>query len=129
MSAPNFECHVTVLLNDPNVPIGTVRSLGAKVAKELHWSTSEIERDPVLGKDSYFYLTSHDVDLVRMMERMQKARDMARMCGLTIVREKIEVVIHDIRYDKPSVAKHESEAARTSHNGVQSQECGALQEG
>ncbi len=85
-----FECHITINLKDAEI--------GERVAKELHWKTSEIARDPVLGKDSYFYLTTHDNDLSRMISRMKQAREKLNSGFVFVVREKIEVIIHDVRY-------------------------------
>ena len=84
-----FECHVTIALEHGD--------LGQQVASALHWSTSEIERDPLLGKASYFYLTTHDTDLVRMTTRMRECVDALQAIGVPVVREKIEVIIHDTK--------------------------------
>lgn len=88
-----FECHITCNLADAVA--------AAAVAEELHWSTSEIERDPVLGKASYFYLTSHDTDLTRMQTRMAAARVNLIAAGVPVVREKIEVIIYDTKRKLP----------------------------
>lgn len=82
-----FECHITCNLADAE---------GAQiVAEELNWSTSQIERDPVLGKGSYFYLTSHEKDFLRLFGRMQSATNVLRLRGIAVVRQKIEAILYD----------------------------------
>ena len=84
-----FECHITCYTSQADK--------ASAVAKTLHWKTSEIARDPVLGNDTYFYLTSHSNDLTHMMDRMKTATKTLQDFGVQIVREKIEVIIHDTK--------------------------------
>jgi len=84
-----FECHITIGLADAE--------LGEEIAQQLHWSTSQIERDPVLGKASYFYLTTHENNLVRIKLRMEYASKMLRECGVLVIREKIEHIVYDTK--------------------------------
>jgi hypothetical protein len=86
----NFECHITIALEDAEI--------GAQIAGVLHWKTSEIARDPVLGKDSYFYLTTHSQTIQVMLTRMNAATGALRQAGVHVIREKIELIIHDIRF-------------------------------
>jgi hypothetical protein len=86
----NYECHITLALKDAES--------SAKVAEALHWKTSEIARDPVLGKDSYFYLTTHSQTIQVMLGRMNAATLALRRAGVHVIREKIELIIHDIRF-------------------------------
>lgn len=85
-----YEIHITCLTSESQP--------ATYVAKELHWKTSEIARDPVLGKDTYFYLTkyakSHDLALAEIAVAM----DMLRSQNVKVLREKIEHIVHDIRY-------------------------------
>jgi hypothetical protein len=85
-----YECHITVHSKDGPA--------AEQVAKALHWNTSEIARDPVLGEDTYFYLTTHDDFLRRMHERMAQAAQALRQVGIFVVREKIEEIVHDVRH-------------------------------
>lgn len=96
-----YECHITVSSRDGPV--------AEQVAKALHWKTSEIARDPVLGNDTYFYLTSHGDKLRRMYERMAEAVQALRAIGVFVVREKIEDIIWDVRHSAPAaeVEPHE----------------------
>ena len=84
-----YECHITIALADAEA--------GERVAKELHWSTSQIERDPVLGKDSYFYLTTHDSQLARIKSRMHHASFELKEAGVNVIREKIEHIVYDTK--------------------------------
>lgn len=85
-----FECHITLNLSD--------KEIGEEVAKELHWKTSEIERDPVLGKDSYFYLTTHENDYVRIYDKMKyTVSELDEHFGVRVVREKIELIMYDTK--------------------------------
>lgn len=88
----NYECHITVMASDGPA--------AEQVAKALRWKTSEIARDPVLGDDTYFYLTSHANERVVMHERMTAAVQALRAIGIFVVREKIEQIIHDVRHKR-----------------------------
>lgn len=85
----NFECHITLDVADA--------SMGEEVAKVLHWKTSEIARDPVLGQASYFYLTSHDSTYDRMFMRMKVAVKFLQDRGVKPVRQKIEHIVYDTK--------------------------------
>ena len=86
-----YEIHITCF---------TSQSTQAQaVATELHWKTSEIARDPVLGNDTYYYLTTHTKTLQEAYERMGKATYKLKIeYGVNVVREKIEHIVHDIRW-------------------------------
>jgi hypothetical protein len=95
----NYECHITVDVKDaarathyanwcnhPSIPLGGV------------WKTSEIARDPLLGDRNFFYLTAHDSDIIRMTRRMTYAVAWLEGNGVHVLREKIELIMHDKRY-------------------------------
>lgn len=82
-----FECHITCNLKDEVVC--------EQIASQCHWKTSKIDGDPVLGKKAFFYFTSHDTDLSRMMVRMNNVCNTLRARGIPVLREKIEVIIYD----------------------------------
>lgn len=84
-----FECHITIS------PIYAFIAEG--IAKEQHWKTSEIARDPVLGQESYFYLTTHANDWQVMFERMQQCSCALKLNGIPVIREKIEMILHDTK--------------------------------
>jgi hypothetical protein len=87
-----FECHITLdkehafaatAITDDQAPI---------------WKTSEIARDPLLGDKNFFYLTTHHAELRTIQRRMDWMVDFLRSHGIPVLREKIEVIIHDFRY-------------------------------
>lgn len=84
-----FECHITIAVKDAEI--------GEEVAKEHHWKTSEIQRDPVLGKDSYFYLTTHNKTFLEIYSRMEEVINSLKEYGVPIIREKIELIVYDTK--------------------------------
>lgn len=85
----NYECHVTVSTEHAEK--------AARVAEAFHWKTSEIARDPVLGDKNFYYLTTHDADIRRMFSRMDLCRQQLEARGVPVLREKIELIIHDTK--------------------------------
>lgn len=84
-----FECHITVSTDDSEVAI--------KVAVDQHWKTSEIARDPVLGDKNFFYLTTHTKDYGTIWTKMRAAVDSLEAFDVPVIREKIELIIHDTK--------------------------------
>jgi hypothetical protein len=89
-----YEAHVTVEkpAND------TERLLLEAVGREYHWKTSEIDGDPVLGKNLYYYFTSHAHTYDALLRRMQLIVQDLRGVGVHVVREKIEHIVYDVRH-------------------------------
>lgn len=90
-----FECHITL-----KRPEGTQRSFEINkilaIAYDVGpWKSSEIARDPVLGEDTYFYLTAHSENLVDMYAMMGKLTKALRYNDIPVIREKIEMTIYD----------------------------------
>lgn len=86
----NYECHITVHVQHAKA--------AEAVAKDLHWKTSQIDGDPVLGDRPFFYLTTHCSNVEDMMHRMRMCTDMLeRVNGVPVIREKIELIIHDTK--------------------------------
>lgn len=85
----NYECHITLKLAQAGI--------GARVAETHHWKTSEIARDPVLGKDTYFYLTSHAATYEEMQRRLDAAVLRLKHLGAEVIRTKIELIVFDWR--------------------------------
>lgn len=85
----DFECHITVHTDHAEV--------ATRIAKNLHWKTSEIARDPVLGDKNFFYLTTHDNDFGRMYQRMRQCCHELTVEGVPVLREKIEAILHDTK--------------------------------
>lgn len=91
-----FECHVTVL----RPSLGSVeREQMTNIAARLHWKTSEIDGDPVLGKHVFFYFTSYGATFEALEGRMQELRRTLESPGIDIkvVRMKIERIEFDWR--------------------------------
>lgn len=89
-----YECHVTV--NKPTT--ASDRKLLDDVAVYLHWKTSEIDGDPVLGRKLHYYFTSHGDDFEVLRQRMLRLSQHLRDRDVKIVREKIEKIVYDVRY-------------------------------
>lgn len=85
----NYECHITVHTNDAEK--------ATRCAKELHWKTSQIDGDPVLGQRPFFYLTTHSDNAPEMFARMGRAVNALEFDGVKVLREKIELIIHDTK--------------------------------
>lgn len=88
----SYEIHVTCYARDAVV----MKEMAAHAV--FPWKFSQIAGDPILGDDTYAYLTAH-----RSTESSARAAladcvaDLKRR-KITIVREKIEEIIHDVRH-------------------------------
>ena len=96
----NYECHITLRRADG--------SKAEEIAKLLHWKYSQIDGDPVLGKEVFAYLTTHSNDMLTIHKRMTTAVDHLRSVGIEVVREKIELIVYDT---KAKVRQLDREAA------------------
>lgn len=85
-----YEIHITCLTSQSEI--------AKSVAAELKWKTSEIARDPVLGNDTYYYLTTHTAGMPQAYNRMLECVDMLLVKDVKVLREKIEHIIHDNRF-------------------------------
>lgn len=87
-----YELHITINIADAQ--------LAEPIAKELHWKTSQIMGDPVLGAKPFAYLTSYVRSFTSgaAREQLNKAVQALRVGGIPVIREKIEQIIHDVRY-------------------------------
>lgn len=84
-----FECHITVDTKDAESATQT--------AKELHWKTSEIARDPILGDKNFFYLTTHSLTYKEMWTKLRICVASLEAYKIHIIREKIELIVHDTK--------------------------------
>ena len=84
-----FECHITVSTDDAEK--------ATDVAEICHWKTSEIARDPILGDKNFFYLTTHAKDYKSMWERLRVCVEMLGNRNIPVIREKIELIVHDTK--------------------------------
>lgn len=83
----NFECHITIPASHSLI--------GERVARELGWKTSEIARDPVLGTETFFYLTRHSTSYLALRQGMMHAANMLNVAETPALRTKIEFILHD----------------------------------
>lgn len=82
-----LEAHITVHTKDAAV--------ATLVAEALHWKTSQIARDPVLGDKDYFYLTMHGYNLTELEGKVGEAITRLRNNRVWVIRSKIEAVLID----------------------------------
>lgn len=84
-----FECHITVSTDHAE--------RATYIAEVLHWKTSEIARDPILGDKNYFYLTSHSKKYDEMWSKLRTTVDLLEDQEVPVIREKIELIVHDTK--------------------------------
>lgn len=94
-----FELHITVNAdNDTQLTMQKCMAAYNKTRNLGGWSFSRIDGDPVLGAGVKSYLTSYaesfDVALVKLSAMASSLRSE----GVQIMREKIELIMHDVRY-------------------------------
>lgn len=85
-----YEIHLTIDTKDAE--------LATRVSTMLKWKTSEIARDPVLGNKNFFYLTKYTENLEDARIEIVAAKAALFHLGVNLLREKIEHIVHDIRY-------------------------------
>lgn len=83
------ECHITTTVEHaPKIEV---------LAAARGWKTSEIKRDPILGDQSYFYLTKHDTDYYTLANEMRAMSRAVIERGAPVLRQKIEGIIFDTK--------------------------------
>lgn len=90
--AHSYECHVTCSAE--------ACPLFDEIAAALHWSTSTIDGDPLLGKGPRFYFTTHAKGTLShhsIAERMRMLVRELRAHGVEPVRCKIEAIVFDTK--------------------------------
>ena len=90
-----YECHITCHQADA--------AKATEVAEFGGWKTSEITRDPTLGNKTFFYLTTHDRDVVRIHQRMYQCSAALKAVGIEVLREKIELIVYDTKQNAKSL--------------------------
>ena len=85
-----YEIHITVDVSKA--------SIASQVARDYKWKTSEIARDPVLGNKNFFYLTKYKSTFFEAFETMQECIEALADLDVSILREKIEHIVHDIKH-------------------------------
>ena len=70
------ECHITINMDDGKI--------GEALAQSLHWKTSCIARDPVLGEKTYFYLTTHHDSYEQIWAKMVMMSNKLKSAGVRV---------------------------------------------
>jgi hypothetical protein len=98
------------MLYESHITCSTAQSEIAQVVADAHrWKTSQISRDITLGDATYFYLTTHDVTEVRIMQRLRETVDALEIAGVNVIRQKIELIIFDTKHNvKPVIGSSHS---------------------
>lgn len=91
----DFECHITVPQSHSTVALA--------VAEDYDWKTSEILGDPLLGDKAHFYLTCHGTDYTEVWTKMHSTVGVLLEREVPVLREKIEQIVHDVRYEQEAV--------------------------
>jgi hypothetical protein len=86
-----FECHITYDKVTPEE-----RQSLEDYAASLKWKTSFIEGDPLLGPGLRMFLTCHSADGDQLYHKM---KDVVLHSPVKLIREKIEEIVHDTKYD------------------------------
>lgn len=94
----NYELHITVPLSEQNV--------STMIAEELKWKTSIIKGDIELGKESLFYLTRHDSDILKAYDSMDKMVSKLLEYSVGILRTKVEHIVYDNRLHADNPTAH-----------------------
>lgn len=76
-------------------------TLSKRVETIPGWADSAIDGDPILGQGVKFYLTSYAVTKDAALAKISQAKNTLALRGEYefLVREKIEEIVHDERYD------------------------------
>ena len=98
----SYECHITLMVADSTA--------ATPIAKEAGWKTSKIDGDPLLGDRVFFYLTAHSASYHMLYTKMERTVSLLNRQGIAVVREKIEHILHDIRF--PHDAKETAHATK-----------------
>lgn len=86
----DFECHITIYKE--------FKPLAARLQDEYKFGISQIDDDD-MGK-GFVFLTFHGDELEETQQRMRNIT--SKLPERSVRRQKIELVIHDVRFDKSS---------------------------
>ena len=87
-----YECHITLAL--------TPKDMKQAVESFNGWSYSAINGDPDLGESLFCYATrraSAGFDLMKVIEVMGQVANGLELCGGTVLRQKVELVMFDTK--------------------------------
>lgn len=85
-----LEIHITCNTTDKELIDDIVREYS-------NWKTSSIQGDPVLGPETRYYLTSHAKNFPKAYSEMVEMSKCLEANGVTITRQKIELIIFDTK--------------------------------
>ena len=85
----SYECHVTTTV--------AYSVAAGELAQQMGWKTSQIERDPLLGDDTFFYLTTHSTTQNSIMVLMAELTDEMRRAEIPVLRAKVEHIVYDTK--------------------------------
>lgn len=88
----DYECHITVDT--------LFQEEAGAIAHSLDWNTSKIDGDPLLGDKTHFYLTCHSKNYDSIRSKMLETSGELRYRNIPVIREKIEEILFDRRYDE-----------------------------
>lgn len=94
-----YEIHITTTLR---------HAVTAQVLADMYkWKTSQIERDPLLGDSTFFYLTQHANEEVNARGLCAGMSQALADKGVEVLRQKIEHIVFDTKtgLDAP-MARH-----------------------
>jgi hypothetical protein len=86
-----FEIHLTFYFKDACLVIGPI-------GRTLNWKSSTFQGDPILGTDTYFYLTKYASSKEQALGFIEEAKRELDKIVVPLIREKIEEIVHDIRH-------------------------------
>jgi hypothetical protein len=85
-----YECHVTIKKPDQAIVMDAL-------AEQFGWKTSYINGDALLGKDGYFYFTTHHVAYEALFAKMETLAGVLQVLGRPVLRKKIEQIVYDTK--------------------------------
>jgi hypothetical protein len=87
-----FELHITI-------PRGFAEK-ARKYGEKYGWTGSNITDDPVIGPGPKFYLTRYITDDIRnAFSALEHMSSVLFQHDIRVIREKIELIMHDRRYE------------------------------
>jgi len=92
-----FEAHITM----PRDKAEDVE----KWAEISGWKFSQIDGDPLMGKQAYCYLTNYDTDGKRLLMRTVTLGLNLQEHGIPVLRQKIEQIIYDTKTNVDEINK------------------------
>lgn len=88
-----YECHITMEGDAQKVE---------SVCQAIRWTFSAIDNDIVLGKGTKLYATRHfkaSMPRAHVIHLLDEAVRVVRECNIVVLRKKVELVVHDVKFD------------------------------